>query len=329
MEADMAVVRRNIATDAASRDAYVRGVMLLKNEASQITNVDLGIPNPAGGAAVRIATWDLFVIWHVWAMSQATPTGSDRNAAHRGPVFLPWHRWMMLLLEANLQRVLGDPNFGLPYWDWAADGQRPAAQQPGAPVWGLDCMGGSGTGAQGAVTTGPFTVAKGFRVRVRTDPDGALQMTNRALQRRLGSGVNGLPRLAEVADVLKISEYDAPDWDTASDRFRNSLEGWYPRQTAPHLHNRVHVWIGGDMSPASSPNDPVFYLNHCNVDRIWAGWQQRHPAAPYRPASQASADLFRHRLGDPMFSIFTSQAQAARPRDMLNVASNYSYDELP
>jgi hypothetical protein len=35
-------------------------------------------------------------------------------------------------------------------------------------------------------------------------------------------------------------------------------------------------------------------------------------------ASQASADLSRQRLGDPMFSIFMSQAQTARPRDMLN-----------
>src|SRR5829696_1697483 len=38
------------------------------------------------------------------------------------------------------------------------------------------------------------------------------------------------------------------------------------------MHNQVHVWIGGDMGPATSPNDPVFYLNHCNVDRIWEAW---------------------------------------------------------
>ena len=28
----------------------------------------------------------------------------------------------------------------------------------------------------------------------------------------------------------------------------------------------------------SVPNDPVFYLNHCNVDRIWEGWMQKHRA---------------------------------------------------
>jgi tyrosinase len=41
--------------------------------------------------------------------------------------------------------------------------------------------------------------------------------------------------------------------------------GWNPYG----LHNQVHAWIGRGMGLASSPNDPVFYLHHCNVDRIW------------------------------------------------------------
>jgi len=40
----------------------------------------------------------------------------------------------------------------------------------------------------------------------------------------------------------------------------------------PCVHNRVHVWVGGDMLPSSSPTDPVFYMNHCNIDRIWEAW---------------------------------------------------------
>jgi hypothetical protein len=40
-------------------------------------------------------------------------------AADRGPIFLPWHRVMLTLLESNLRRVLSDATFGLPYWDWA------------------------------------------------------------------------------------------------------------------------------------------------------------------------------------------------------------------
>jgi tyrosinase len=65
---------------------------------------------------------------------------------------------------------------------------------------------------------------------------------------------------------------------------RNLVEGWQPNP--PAMHNRVHVWVGGDMSPASSPNDPVFFLNHCNVDRLWADWQQNHGNASYLPGGK-------------------------------------------
>jgi hypothetical protein len=30
------------------------------------------------------------------------------------------------------------------------------------------------------------------------------------------------------------------------------------------------------MVDMSSPNDPVFWLHHCNIDRLWAEWQRQH-----------------------------------------------------
>ena len=90
------------------------------------------------------------------------------------------------------------------------------------------------------------------------------------------SDAPGLPTTTQVKQALQTQVlFDRPDWDTASRGFRNRLEGWLTASAsvAPGLHNRVHVWVGGDMGPATSPNDPVFYLNHCNVDRLWAKWQ--------------------------------------------------------
>lgn len=62
--------------------------------------------------------------------------------------------------------------------------------------------------------------------------------------------------------------------------FRNRIEGWItqrgdPRVTTPgsQLHNRVHLWVGGNMAPMTSPNDPVFFLHHCFIDKVWADWQ--------------------------------------------------------
>ena len=38
------------------------------------------------------------------------------------------------------------------------------------------------------------------------------------------------------------------------------------------------------MGDATSPNDPVFFLHHCNVDRLWAQWWSDNPKRPYLPA---------------------------------------------
>src|SRR5262249_39345024 len=100
-EVAMAVTRRNILSNAALRDQFARGANLLKQESSGRTTSELGMTGPA----VDVSSYDLFVIWHYQTMMTLTPPGnsSGRNAAHRGSIFLPWHRVMLMLFESNLQ----------------------------------------------------------------------------------------------------------------------------------------------------------------------------------------------------------------------------------
>lgn len=311
----MAATRRNIVTDAATRDAYVRGVLALKSEFLGTTTTDLGMTGPAQ----EVSTYDLFTVWHHLAMMQMTPPSQgDRNAAHSGPVFLPWHRYMLILLELQLQRVLDDTRFGLPYWDWAADGDLPADEQPAARLWTDDGVGGNGNPVDG-----PFSPDT-YRVRVESGPNGRLRSTDRGLVRDLATDVDTLPTTADVDDALAQEVYDAEPWDRSTLLFRNRVEGWRP--TGLGMHNRVHVWVGGDMGPASSPNDPVFYLNHCNEDRVWEAWMGRHGRV-YEPPQSAPDDLAGQRLEDTMYSILVQQQ--VTPADMLDPGPFYSYDELP
>lgn len=37
-------------------------------------------------------------------------------------------------------------------------------------------------------------------------------------------------------------------------------------------HNYIHGFIGGTMGTYNSPRDPIFWLHHCNIDRIWFDW---------------------------------------------------------
>jgi tyrosinase len=49
-----------------------------------------------------------------------------------------------------------------------------------------------------------------------------------------------------------------------SNAFEPSIEN------APH--NPVHNIIGGIMSTMQSPVDPIFWLHHANIDRLWVAW---------------------------------------------------------
>ena len=325
--------RRNILTSNTARDGFIQGVRALSQEPVGLTTAELEIAGPD----TQLSTWDLFALWHYFTMGIATPPGSGRNAAHRGPVFLPWHRWMLFLLESHLQRVLGDSDFGLPYWDWAADGDRPRARQLDGLLWTAGYMGGSGF----PVFDGPFAFdpvdASSFRVRVWESVfTGQLEVANRGLWRNLGQdpNVRTLPTTAMVMNSLNFRRYDTPPYDSSSTRgFRNRIEGWAGR-SVPGLHNRIHVWVGGDMGPGTSPNDPVFYLNHCNVDRIWEGWQGRWGQV-YEPGASADPTLEGQRLNDELVSMLTEVQPLVS--QMLNLdeflADNPSrvptYDVLP
>jgi tyrosinase len=314
----MAITRPNLLTDAVARQKYAQGVNLLKREFTGPTTTSLGIPGPSR----PVSTYDLFVVWHHTAMSTMTPvTQGDRNAAHRGPVFCPWHRFMLRQLELNLQRVLNDSSFGLPYWDWAADGQKTATQQKKSRVW--KALGGSGN----PVKTGPFKFNSAnptsFRINIEADVNGQLVQRSHGLRRALGSGVFTLPNKADTKTVLTLTPYDVSPWDTSSSGFRNRVEGW-ASPAAPALHNRVHVWVGGDMLPSSSPNDPVFYMNHCNVDRIWEAWLTKY-GRRYLPPQSAPTFLKGHRINDQMSSLLSAPM---KPADVLDMRSIYVYDSL-
>jgi len=297
-------IRPNILTNPTARTQYVGGCIALKSQFTGVTTATLGISGPSR----PVSTWDRFVAWHHSAM----------GIAHRTPLFLPWHRMMLRTLERLIATAVGNPAFGLPYWDWAADGQLTPAQQLTSNVWNNNCMGSAASGP------GSFTLAA-FPIRLATNMSASLVQVNRALRRERGLVINDLPTKPNVQGCLTQTPYDAPMWNIAAVGFRNRVEGWFvPR---PQLHNRVHVWVGGnlgDMSPSSSPNDPIFYLNHCNIDRIWEAWmvangRQYQPGATTGPAGQ--------RINSPMPSPF-APAPFLKPAQVLNMTAVYTYDNL-
>jgi tyrosinase len=247
-------------------------------------------------------TYDSFVQMHVDAMAHATPSNVSsnfRNAAHRGPVFLPWHREYLRRFELELQRI--DSSVTLPYWDWTVDNLTTSS------IWNSDFMGGNGRVGDNKVMSGPFAHDSG---------NWPLSIDGPYLRRQFMANTNRLPTDIEVTNCLTITPYDTSPWTGSSNpSFRNTLEGWIG---SGMIHNRVHMWVGGSMTLGSSPNDPIFFLHHCNIDRIWAQWQSNHPTG-YSPVTGGPLG---HNLNDKMFPW-----DETTPSSVLNHKSlGYTYD---
>ncbi|MET9458348.1 hypothetical protein ABZY05_25245 [Streptomyces canus] len=70
----------------------------------------------------------------------------------------------------------------------------------------------------------------------------------------------------------------------------------------------------------------VFFLNHCNEDRIWEGWMNRYGRV-YAPDMSFPASIYEgERIDDPIVSPLGS---GATPRTVMDISAAYTYDVLP
>lgn len=247
------------------RSAFVDALLKMKKSTSQFDS--------------SINAYDYFVDLHVKAFA-------DHSGAHMAPGFLPWHREFLRRFEAELRRASGNPDMTLPYWDWTDKDSFDA-------VFSDDFMGRDGNPVDRYfVTTGPFRKGNWPMAANYDDTDDefddmidpSLRLSPEGLQRKFGQNPGvGLPTAAHVANLLDVKRpYDVAPYSPASDinnSMRNYLEGFWP--TGSSMHNAVHVWVGGQMQTGSSPNDPIFFLHHANVDRLWSLWQERYGDSTY------------------------------------------------
>jgi len=323
---------------AKERADYVKAVMKLKK-----------VPSPY---TPGLSYYDQFVDWHrsLYRCDPNLPHGA-MPMPHAGPLFLPWHRQYLLMFEDALREVSGNKELTIPYWDWSSEESTRA-------VFRDDFMGGEGDPNEGyAVTTGPFRRGE-WPVTVQPQAWGEqLSRWPHLVRGRAATPtIFSLPTATEVEAALSTPFYDVAPYDTTSDwhlSFRNNVEGYRdaPGQVSmvcgpdgfmfplplnpPTMHNTVHGWVGGllGVSPdgrpvygtmllSTSPNDPVFFLHHSNIDRLWAQWQSRHGIHSYQPVSGVPGNNV-----DDMLMPFHELGLMVTPGDMEDSAAlGYRYE---
>ena len=163
---------------------------------------------------------------------------------HGGPEFLAWHRELVNRFEIMIRQV--DPRLSLHYWDWTRDA---------SPLFTSSFMGSGGGDAGDPWLSAGFYVpgATPYRADAFDPTNNNPADPPRTLTRGYSGGT--LPANTDT-DVVGAGTYQA---------MRGFLED---------AHDSAHGLIGGTLSNAHiSFRDPIVFLLHSNVDRLFARWQ--------------------------------------------------------
>jgi tyrosinase len=229
---------------------------------------------------------------------------------------LPWHRGYLGWFEQICRELSGDPQFALPYWDWTAEPRVPSGMfndvlDPNHSAYiGTSqefesrlstALANSGywsspggvfnrNSQYGQLLIRKFRFDADIMFDIVKDPSGMLfyhQGKARGIRREL-------PALsAATIDAVSLATVRAalaaPDFATfGSPKSANhhTMAGFSVIEGRPH--NSIHRCVGsrdcnfvdaqGFMNNFLSPIDPIFFLHHANLDRLWDVWTRKQTA---------------------------------------------------
>lgn len=184
---------------------------------------------------------------------------------HNSWFFLPWHRMYLAYFERIVGKTIvdlgGPSDWALPYWNYSDSSDPNAARLP-------------------------------LAFRARTLPDGSV---NPLFVDQRNPGCNEGDLIADkdetdITQCLSEPSYTAartggnPGFGGPATAFSHAGRVTGKLELTPH--SSMHVAVGGWMGSFETAGlDPVFWLHHCNIDRLWTVWTKRdathlNPAVP-------------------------------------------------
>ncbi|KAL4880306.1 hypothetical protein BJY04DRAFT_219301 [Aspergillus karnatakaensis] len=186
--------------------------------------------------------WDELHQTHIW----------QGNYIHYVGHFLPWHRYLVRAHEILLQTLCGYSG-AQPYWDELTDWESAPLREASIfdPVFGF---GGDGVGADRCIQDGPF---RDTTLRMHLNGVGEY-----CISRQFNQTLFEWADRREIAKCFAITNYTSA-WECYN----------------LYVHAAGHAAVGGVMfDTVSSNGDPIFYLHHAYLDRLWWQWQQADQA---------------------------------------------------
>jgi Common central domain of tyrosinase len=182
------------------------------------------------------------------------PTPPANQCQHYSWFFLPWHRMFVYYFEQIVRAQViangGPPTWALPYWNYDGGGQSnklpPAFRDSSSPLYTAKRVARINDGTAG-LPTGPHGITSAWQ---------AFDLPTFTGTGEFGGGATPTPIQFFIVD-------------------NQSQQG----QLEITPHDAVHDVVGGQSGLMADPNtaaqDPIFWLHHANIDRLWWLWEQQ------------------------------------------------------
>lgn len=251
--------------------------------------------------------------------SQALMKEFWRQCQHGSWYFLPWHRGFVLALEANIRAVvvdLGGPtDWCLPYWNYFKPGQSELPPEFSSPGWPVD--------------PGPNPLFREQRYGPNNDGNVFVPLNEVNLRAMADPNFTG------------VASGGSPGFGGVDTGFSHGGRVHGGIESQPH--DLVHVLVGGSdpdnpqlpglmSDPDTAGLDPIFWLHHANIDRLWASWNSGPvPAPPHDDPTDPKWLDGPASIGERPFVMPMPDGTTwtYTPREMMDTATlGYVYDDL-
>jgi len=241
---------------------------------------------------------------------------------HGSWYFLPWHRGYLIAFEVNVRasvvKLGGPADWALPYWNYSKGNQFKLPPAFASPDW----PDGKGNN--------PLFVQQ--RYGPGNDGDVFVPQSSINLKAMTETGFTG------------VANGGAHGFGGPQTGFSHDGSGTTFGHLESQPHNQVHVKVGGQngqdsnfvglmTDPDTAGLDPIFWLHHANIDRMWAVWNQNppsnaNPALPNwlkGPANTGERDFV---MPMPDGSSWVYTPDDIKDLAALNPEFKYDYDDL-
>ena len=239
-----------------------------------------------------------------------------KQCQHGSWYFLPWHRGYLMALEATMRDFIvqqkGPKDWALPYWNYFGGGtENKLPPEFASPKWP------DGTANNPLYVTrrfGPDNTGKNIYVPLDQVDEDALTKP----------------------DFTGVASGGDPGFGGVDTGFEHGGTTHGDLESQPH--DMVHYFVGGPSRtniglmayPDTAGLDPIFYLHHSNIDRLWEVWL-REPTSLGNPTEKQWLDGPAS-IGERAFSMpMPPQGKGwdYAPKDVAKLAAlDYTYDDL-